>query len=359
MEQKTVYHSPVLFSIVAVMFSSSLVVSCGKKTDEQVKNASVTVREMTVGEGDYSVGCGNAAVSVGYSGTVEEENGVSLSFSMGGTIKRLCVKVGDRVHRGQLIASVDPTSVKNSYDIARATRQQAEDAFKRMKQLHDSGSLPDIKWVEAQSQLQQAVSAENIARKSLGDCNLYAPVDGVISEKNAEVGQNIAPGMPVAKLVTTKVLNVKISVPEDDMAGIHVRQHAKIQVQALNGRCFDGYIIEKGVIADPITRSYSVKIRIEGATDGLLPGMVSNVSLANTETSSSAAVVIPASLIQIGDDNSYFVWVDEGGKAVRRTVTCGEYVSNGVSIVNGLKTGDKLVVEGQQKVCTGTLLKSK
>lgn len=367
--------------IVMLMLASSLIVSCGKKVDEQVKTEPVKVKEMTVGEGGLSAdgpqtdGLGMACTSANYSGTVEEENGVALSFATGGTIKQLRVKVGDRVHRGQLIASVDPTSVKNSFDMAHATRLQAEDAFKRMKQLHDKGSLPDIKWVEAQSQLQQAVSAENIARKSLSDCNLYAPMDGVISEKNAEVGQNTAPGMPVAKLVTTRVLNVKIAVPESEMASIHVRQRAFIQVQALNGRRFNGYVIEKGVIADPVTRSYSVKIRVEGASDGLLPGMVSNVALAKIASykdasssnapsvnsspaaDASSAIIIPASLVQLADDNSNFVWVDEGGKAVRRSIVCGEYMSYGVSIVSGLEHGDKLIVEGQQKVCTGTPLR--
>lgn len=347
---------PAFYGMAVMMFASSLLVGCGKEAEGQAKTNPVLVKEMTVGESGY------AATSANYSGTVEEENGVVLSFSMGGTIKQLRVKVGDHVRRGQLIASVDPTSIKNSFDVAHATRLQAEDAFKRMKQLHDKGSLPDIKWVEVQSQLQQAVSAENIARKNLGDCNLYAPMDGVISEKNAEVGQNAAPGVPIAKLVTTRVLNVKIAVPESEMAGIHPRQRAKIQVQALDGRWFEGYVIEKGVIADPITRSYSVKIRVERATDGLLPGMVSNVSLGkaaaiSSENSGNSAIIIPAFLIQLGDDNSNFVWVDEGGKAVRRTIVCGEYISNGVSIVSGLKHGDKLIVEGQQKVCTGTPLK--
>ena len=368
--------------IVMLMLASSLIVSCGKKTDEQAKTEPVRVKEMIVGEGGLTAGSqtdglGMACTSANYSGTVEEENGVALSFATGGTIQQLRVKVGDRVRRGQLIASVDPTSVKNSFDMAHATRLQAEDTFKRMKQLHDKGSLPDIKWVEAQSQLQQAVSAENISRKSLSDCNLYAPMDGVISEKNAEVGQNAAPGMPIAKLVTTRVLNVKIAVPESEMASIYVRQRAIIQVQALDGRRFSGYVIEKGVIADPVTRSYSVKIRVEGAADGLLPGMVSSVSLAkiasykgasssNASSSNgssptadaSSYIIIPASLVQLGDDNSNFVWVDEGGKAVRRTIVCGEYMSHGVSIVSGLKTGDKLIVEGQQKVCTGTALKA-
>ena len=359
------------YGMAMMLLASSLLVSCGKKDEASNTVEAVKVKEMIIGEDGFSATnssntvISQASTDFDYSGTVQEENGAVLSFSQVGTIKQLKVKVGDRVRRGQLIASIDPTTVRSTYEMARSTRHQAEDAFKRMKQLHDKGSLAEIKWVEAQSQLQQAVSAENIARKNLSDCNLYAPFDGIISEKNAEVGQNAAPGVPVVKLVTTHVLNVMISVPESEMAGIHVRQQARIQVQALDNRQFSGYVIEKGVIADPISRSYSVKIRVEGAKDGLLPGMVSQVSLGRISTSNAnissnsiaspnTHIVIPSQLVQLGDDNSNFVWVDEGGKAVRRTIVTGAYRSNGVSIVSGLKYGDKLIVEGQQKVSAGT-----
>ncbi len=346
-------------TMATVLMLSTLFVGCGKKQEETVAVEPVKVKEMTVGT-DYSQ---NLSSGYNYSGTVEEENGTYLSFNVGGVITQLKVKVGDRVRKGQLIASVDPTTIRNSYDMAHATRMQAEDAFKRMKQLHDKGSLPEMKWVEAQSQLQQAIASENIASKSLSDCSLYAPHDGVISDKNAEVGQNAAPGMPIVKLVTTKVLNVKISVPESEMANIHVRQLARIAVQALGGKQYEGYVVEKGVIADPISRSYNVKIRVEGTDNSLLPGMVSQVALDKADTPKTgvavAAVVIPVHLVQLADDNSNFVWVDEGGKAVRRTIVCGEYQSNGVTVVNGLKMGDRLIVEGQQKVSTGMTIKTK
>ena len=348
----------IVWGAAMMMLASAVLAGCGKKTDGTADaNEPVPVKEMVVGEGGLTAG-GQHTDGTNYSGTVEEENGVALSFAMGGTIKQLCVKVGDRVRRGQLIATVDPTSVKNTYDMAHATRLQAEDAFKRMKQLHDKGSLPDIKWVEAQSQLQQAVATENVARKNVADCNLYSPTDGVISEKTSEVGQNVAPGVPIAKLVTTRVLNVKIAVPEGEMSRIHTGQRAEIKVQALDGRCYDGHVVEKGVIADPMTRSYSVKIRVEGAADGLLPGMVSSVALAGG-ASPKTAIVIPARLVQLGDDNSSFVWTDEGDKAVRRTIVCGEYQSNGVTVVSGLQHGDRLIVEGQQKACSGTPVKTK
>lgn len=68
-----------------------------------------------------------------YSGTIEEQSGSTLSFTCGGTINNIAVAEGQMVGKGQLIATVDPTSVRNAYDASLATRQQAEDAYRRME----------------------------------------------------------------------------------------------------------------------------------------------------------------------------------------------------------------------------------
>lgn len=337
-----------------LLLCSILLMGCGKQEKAQEQVSAIKVKELVVGnciaQGEYN-----------YSGTVEEENGTSLSFSMGGTIVQLKVKVGERVHRGQLIATVDPSTVRNSYDMALATRKQVEDAYQRMKQLHDKGSLPDIKWVEAQSQLSQAISAEKIAKKNLSDCNLYSPIEGVVSEKYAEAGQNAAPGMPIVKVVSTRVLNVKVSIPEGEVAKVRQRQHADILVSALDNKAYSGQVVEKGVIADPVSRSYSVKIRINNPDNQLLPGMVAKVSMGTSSAASSSesAIILPARLLQLGDDNQYFVWIDEGSKAVKRNVSCGNFTAQGVVIASGLSVGDKVICEGQQKVCNGTKVTTK
>lgn len=96
-------------------------------------------------------------------------------FSGSGTIEQLPVHVGQYVKAGQLIASVNPATLQNTYDAAAATLTQARDAYERMKQLHERGSIPEIQWVEAQSKLSQAESSERIAKKNLADCRLVAP----------------------------------------------------------------------------------------------------------------------------------------------------------------------------------------
>lgn len=81
-----------------------------------------------------------------------------------------------------------------------------------MKTLYENKSLPEIKWVEVQSKLQQAQSMESIARKNLEDASLYAPFDGVIGKRNVEAGENVQPGKPVFTLLDVGTVNIKIAV---------------------------------------------------------------------------------------------------------------------------------------------------
>lgn len=102
-----------------------------------------------------------------FSGTVEEASGSTLSFPVAGTVQQIRVTAGQQVAKGELIAVLDEATLRSAYEAASALLLQAEDAYRRMKQLHDAGSLPEIQWVEVQSKLKQAQSAEAISKKNL------------------------------------------------------------------------------------------------------------------------------------------------------------------------------------------------
>ena len=172
------------------------------------------------------------------------------------------VDLGSRVRQGQLLATLDEVSMQNTYQAAKAALKQAEDTYQRMKELHEKGSLAEMKWVEVQSKLQQAQSMEAVARKNLTDCQLYAPFSGVIAEKSLEVGQNVVPGVQVLKLVSDDRLKVRISVPETEIARVARGQKAVIEAPVLNGTKAEGVVTEKGVQANPLSRSYEVNVSI-------------------------------------------------------------------------------------------------
>ena len=287
----------------------------------------------------------------GFSGTIEESSGVSLSFATMGTIKRIYVNEGQMVGAGQLIAELDPTTLQNAYTISKTTLEQAQDTYNRMKELHDAGSLPEMQWISIENQLKSAKAQEAVARKSLGDTKLYAPSAGYISTKFAEVGENVSPGVPIAKLVNISNVKVKIAVPEDDIQRIAKNSSMKIVVPALGNREFSGHVTERGVSADPRSRTYEVKATVLNHDRKLLPGMICQVF--TNYMQGTTGVFIPANLVQLDIDNKTFVWVVNGDTALKREIPISHETAQGAQVSGGLSAGDKLIIAGQQKVSNG------
>lgn len=287
----------------------------------------------------------------GFSGTIEESSGASLSFAVSGTIKKIYVTAGQVVGAGQLIAELDPTTLNHAYTIAKTSLEQVQDTYNRMKELHDSGSLPEMQWIQIENELKSAIASEAMSKKSLNDTKLYAPFSGFIASKDAEIGQNSAPGMPIVKLVSIGNVKVKISVPEDDVQRIAKGSSMKIIVPALNNREFSGRVTERGVSADPRSRTYEVKATIQNSDGQLLPGMICQAF--TNYMQGTTGVFVPANLVQLDGDNKTFVWVVNGGKAVKREITISSETAQGAQVSGGLSAGDQIIVAGQQKVSNG------
>lgn len=283
-----------------------------------------------------------------YSGTIEESTGTTLSFSVPGTIQRLYVGAGDRVAKGQLIATLDDASLRNAYDIALAALAQAQDAYDRMKRLYDANSLPEMQWVEAQNALQTAKSAAAIAKRNLDDTSLRSPISGYVSDKFADAGSTVAPTIPIIKVVDIHPVKARISVPEGEIANMALGQEAIVTLGSMPGREFVGKITDRGVSANPISRSYDVKVTLDNADETLLPGMICDVRLVSATP--DRAIVIPNSAVLLDADNQNFVWLASDGVARKRIVGISRMVDSGIVISSGLQDGDSVIINGQQKV---------
>jgi RND family efflux transporter MFP subunit len=286
-----------------------------------------------------------------YVGMVEESTAVSLGFAGVGTVEQVFVAEGQQVRKGQTLATLNSATAQNALATAQASLQQAQDAFERLTKLHDNGSLPDIKFVEVETGLQKAKSMEAIARKNLDDCRLCAPVNGVVARRSAEPGVNVAPGMTAFKLVTVDRVNIAISVPENEIGSTAAGQDAVIEVPALDNQIFIGKTAMKGVAANPLSHTYTVKIGVDNPQARLMPGMVCKVRL--RQSGESSAIVVPNRAVQSSHDGRRFVWLAVGGVAQRRFVETGALADAGVTVEQGLSDGDRLIVEGCQKISEG------
>ena len=305
-----------------------------------MKDAIVNVKTMKVVSSPDVVG-------KNYMGTIEEEDGANVSFGVIGTVVRVRVDEGQFVRKGQAMAEVDGQDVRNAHEISAATLSQAEDAYKRLKNLYDKGTLPEIKMVEMETTLAKAKAAEAISRKSVDEIVLKAPFDGFVASSTVHVGASVVPGVTGFKLVKIDRVKVALSVPEKEIGKVRVGQTVTFTVSALGDQVFSGKIVNRGVTANAVSHAYEVKAIVDNRNHGLLPGMVCKVRLEDTR--GDYTIVVPQQAIQISGQDK-FIWIVKDGKAHRQGVTTGDLINEGVVVETGLMNGDIIIVEGQNKV---------
>jgi RND family efflux transporter MFP subunit len=326
---------------ITLLLVLTAIAGCGKstKTDNAIEPINVKVVKVApAGESE----------TLTLSGTIEESESIPLSFSMPGTVAQVNVVEGQSVKKGQLLASLENTSSLNAYNVALASLKQAEDAIKRLTPMYKNGTIPEIKYVEVQTGVDQARAGAAIAKKNLDDCKLYATTDGYIGKRTIDPGMVAMPGISSIKIVKIGKVFARVSIPENNIAFVTRGQHASITVGALGADAFTGTVEEIGVVADPLAHTYAVKIAIQNAAMKIRPGMICTAMLEAKRT--QTGLCIPANAVISDDAGIPFVYVVENNCAEQRTVKTGRLMNSRVEVLEGLKGDETIVTAGQHKL---------
>ena len=328
--------------IVILLTAAVLLWSCHQK-EAQPSEEAVSVKTLKVEAGAQSV-------NKNFMGVIEEEDGANVTFGVLGTVIRVMVDEGQFVRKGQAMAETDGQDVRSAYEMSASTLSQTEDAYRRLKNLYDKGTLPEIRMVEMESMLVKAKAAEAMSRRSVDEIVLRAPFDGYVAQNAVHVGSSVMPGVTGFRLVKIDKVKVSVSVPEKEISKIKTGTDVKFTVSALGDSVFTGRVVNKGVVANIINHTYTVKVLVENRSHTLLPGMVCKVQI--KDVSADYSILVPQDAIQISGKET-FVWMVRQGKAHRQAVTTGDIYSSGVVIETGLTNGDVIIVQGQNKVSEG------
>ncbi|MBO7119468.1 MAG: efflux RND transporter periplasmic adaptor subunit [Bacteroidaceae bacterium] len=305
---------------------------------------------------------GASAVRKHYVGKVEEDSSTPVSFIGMGTVNRVYVEEGQYVAKGQLIAEMDPTQCENTRQAAKASLDQALDAQQRMQVLHESQSISDIDWVNVQTKVRQAQSSLDMANRAIQDCRLLAPCSGIVGKKEMESGMTAMPSQPVCTILNIAKVKVKVSVPEKEIAFFNPHTNkgkgVTVSAEALGGKTFRSTHFIRDVQGDVMTHTYDVRFTVLNPSLELLPGMVVNVTTdAEDSHFGNHMVTVPVRCVQQSADDRQFVWLAKDGKAHRQPVEVGQAEDDRIIIIAGLAEGDKVIVEGYQKVSEGSDVK--
>jgi membrane fusion protein (multidrug efflux system) len=290
---------------------------------------------------------------VGLSGDVEAIRMANVGFLVPGVVRAVGPREGQAVAAGELLAELDPTDYELNVEMAAAQRERAEQELARARIIFDQKGIPENDFQKAETGARLARAQEAMARKKLADSRLASPLSGLVARRGIEPGEQAGPGFPVFTIVQMDPVQVKVGVPEADIARFAVGQRAVITIPSLGGATFEGRVRVVGVAADPASRTYTVKAEVPNPGHRLKPGMIAEVRIENDDM--IAALTLPGEAVVRDADGvtRVFVYAPEEGRVYERRVEIGAPYGTEIEIRSGLGPDDLVVVGGQHRVREG------
>jgi RND family efflux transporter MFP subunit len=313
-----------------------------------------------------TVGISGMQSRLEFAGEVRARVESRLGFRVAGKITRRLAELGQHVQAGTVLAQLDAQDYRLAAEAARAqvaaastNRDLAAADFKRYRTLREQNFISGAELERretalkaAQAQLDQA-KAQLAAQGNQADyTRLVADVSGVVTAIEAEAGQVVTAGMPVVRIAADGPRDVVFAVPEDKVGALHPGTEVRVRPWA-NGGDLSGRIREVAASADPVTRTYPVKVSLEGAHQPPLGSTVAVVPQALAHTGAQVIKVPTSALRQQGQGTA--VWVlDRATMTVRsQPVQVATADGNQAVIGAGLQPGMEIVSAGVHVLAPG------
>lgn len=358
--------------ISGLLFFFLLSMGCGSKdsgsTEKYSKGSAevseerqVEILEITSGPFSYTI----SAV-----GSLKAQETVTISPKKAGIIRRILVKEGDSVKKGQVLVELDDTDAKLQLERAEANLRQIEasletnrNTLRRYERLFESKVIPqqtydDVKLrVELdEARLDLAKAELKLAKQNLLDHQIVSSINGVVNLKIASPGEhvNVAPKDEILTLVQMDPLDLEFYVPESWATKVRLGSRIQFLVKAFSQEKFSAIVQFVSPTVDPATRNVRMKAIVSNPQYRLKPGFFAEVTIpTGTRTD---AILIPESAL-LSQEGKYYAFIVQEGIARRKEIETGMRFEGKVEILRGIQRGDRLITVGHEHLSDGMKVK--
>ena len=282
-------------------------------------------------------------------GNARANESVDISTKSSNIVTAVTFRDGERVKRGQVLVQLDDAQTRADVAAAQAALSESESQYNRSRELLNTQALSKSSFEQLEATLKANRARLSAAQARLEDTVIRAPFSGRVGLRRVSVGTLVSPGDVITTLDDTSVIKLDFAVPENFLASLREGLSIRATAPAFPGRSFAGSVASIDSRVDMNTRSVTVRALLANEDGALKPGMFLNVTLANDERE---ALVIPEEALSPEAERQY-VYVVVEGKASRREVRIGGRRPGTVEVIAGLSAGERVIVEGTQKVRDG------
>ncbi|RCW92509.1 efflux RND transporter periplasmic adaptor subunit [Winogradskyella arenosi] len=338
-----------------------LLASCGNEDKKAVEDNSLAI---VVKTSEVEANSNNPFLAV--SGKIQAANSADLSTRMMGYVNKVHVNVGDKVHKGQLLVSINNADlqakraqVNAGISEATAAFNNAQKDYNRFKNLFADNSasqkeMDDItaNFEMAKARLESANQMKNEINAQFTYSNITAPFSGTITSKNVEAGNMANPGAPLISMETPGHFEVMAMVPESEISAIKKGTTVDVLVKSIN-QPLKGKVAEVSTSAKNTGGQYLVKIDLDKTEVNILSGMFTTVQFPVERKAATAMVLIPSDVIITNGQLSGVYTVSQSNTALLRWLRLGRTFGDQVEVLSGLNADEAYIVSAEGKLYNG------
>ncbi|MBI2948628.1 MAG: efflux RND transporter periplasmic adaptor subunit [Verrucomicrobia bacterium] len=284
-------------------------------------------------------------------GTIAANEMVEIKAETDGIVQEINFAEGQRVSKGHLLVKLDESKFAATLAEAEANLKLSQANFERAKQLFQDKLISQQDFDQAAATFAVNQAAVDLKRRQFADARVHAPFSGIVGARQISPGQVMSRNTTLTWLVDLDTVKVEVKVPEKYLRQLEIGQMMEFSVAAFPGEKFRGEVYFISPQIDTDTRFALVKAKIPNASAKLRGGMLASLEL--TLQLRDSAIVIPDPALMSNGDNFLVFVVDDKNTAQIRPVEVGLRMPGKAEVIKGLKAGEKVVVEGVQKLRPG------
>jgi len=298
-------------------------------------------------------------------GTLEASQGVSITANLPGRVSRLYFDGGELVSAGDILLEQETSTEDAQLSAAEADLVLAQSNLDRVSRLWRSRTVSRSEFDAARSQASAAQAQVDNITSSLLKKRITAPFDGRLGLRMADIGQDLAQGVPIVSLQAFDPMRVNFSLPQEALAQVKANLEVKVISNAVPDQVFEGKITAIDTEINAVTRTVSAQATLESTPDSntnlpaLLPGMFVSVEVVLPDVKPVLMVPLTAVSFATYGDSVFVIETNEDDQPIARQqfVQLGERRGDFVDVTKGLNEGEVVANDGVFKLRTGAPVK--